>query len=195
MRSLKIARLFYAQITPGTAEEYDWPSHHELARAQRKTAEKPPLGFKWSEGIIQNEAGVFWVPQNESLLQLRIIIASHTGRGGHRGIDPTQRTVQQHFYWKQMREKIEIFVKSCLHCLCTATGSTIPRPLDHAVHADMYTVHKMRLKCFRNKDFEDTSETLEQLHFQDGEYSVVEKIEDIRKHQGVTLVLVRWSGF
>ena len=35
-----------------------------------------------------------------------------------------------------MAKDVETFVKSCLHCLCTATGRSIPRPMGHCHHAD-----------------------------------------------------------
>lgn len=31
---------------------------------------------------------------------------------------------------------VETFVKSCLHCMDTETGETVPRLLDYAQHAD-----------------------------------------------------------
>lgn len=63
------------------------------------------------------------------------VIAVHTGRGGHRGIEPTKLLLRKHFFWTRMAANAESFVKSCLHCLCTDTDSVVPRPLKHSVHA------------------------------------------------------------
>ena len=69
------------------------------------------------------------------MLKLRILIAAHTGHGGHRGINVTQASVEAHFWWNDMKDDIKTFVSSCLHCLTTASGNMVPRPLRHALHA------------------------------------------------------------
>ncbi len=61
---------------------------------------------------------------------MRILIASHTGMSGHRGWKTTQAAVEAHFAWKGLAHDVESFVKSCIHCLCTAPGKLF---LDHSV--------------------------------------------------------------
>ena len=41
------------------------------------------------------------------------------------------------FFWQKMDDDIKSFVQTCLHCLCTQPGTTIRRPLGHALHADL----------------------------------------------------------
>ena len=69
-------------------------------------------------------------------LKLRIIIAAHTGHGGHRSTNVTMATVRAHFSWKKLENDIKSFVNTCLHCLCTQPATTVTRPLGHALHAD-----------------------------------------------------------
>ena len=57
------------------------------------------------------------------------------------------------------------------------------------------TTHGTRLKCFRNKDLLVTTDLLEQLAFQDGEYCVVETLIVTTVHEGETQILVVWRGF
>eukprot|EP00171_Calliarthron_tuberculosum_P006432 IDg6432t1 len=54
---------------------------------------------------------------------------------GHRGWRTTNAAISGHFYWDHMSNDIEQFVKSCIHCLSTAPGKVVPRPLAHALHA------------------------------------------------------------
>lgn len=134
--SLKIAGLMYAPINASCSEEYDWPTYQDFQNACTSTSEEPPKGFTLHDGAYKNPSGVVWIPKEYEQLRLRVIIAGHTGRGGHRGIEATKLLISSHFYWQGMSSDITTFVKSCLHCLCTATGKTIPRPLGHSMHAD-----------------------------------------------------------
>lgn len=56
-------------------------------------------------------------------------------------------------------------------------------------------VHGSRLKFFRNSDYNVTEECLNQLAYQEGELCVVEELMDIRVHNGVVEILVKWKGF
>eukprot|EP00171_Calliarthron_tuberculosum_P021396 IDg21396t1 len=64
------------------------------------------------------------------------MIAGHAGMAGHRGWRTTKASIASRFYWDQMGKDIEAFVKSCIHCLSTQPGKTIPRPLGHALHCE-----------------------------------------------------------
>lgn len=60
---------------------------------------------------------------------------------------------------------------------------------------DRKVVHGTRIKFFRNKEFNVTSDCEEQLVFQAEEYCVVDEIQDIRVQDGEVQVVVRWKGF
>ncbi len=44
-----------------------------------------------------NEQGVLWIPANDALIKLRILIAAHTDMAGHRGPNVTLASVKAHF--------------------------------------------------------------------------------------------------
>jgi len=136
VNTAKIAKLMYAPICPSASEKYDWPKMEDVARSQQESSETAPRRFRLQEGILQDSRSVVWVPRADQLLKLRLLIASHTGVGGHRGISPSLRALEEHFYWQGMQNDVKEFCKSCLHCLCTSSGKIIPRPLGSGLHAD-----------------------------------------------------------
>jgi hypothetical protein len=38
--------------------------------------------------------------------------------------------------WTSMRKDLASFVNSCIHCLSTTTGGTVPRPMAQTLHAE-----------------------------------------------------------
>lgn len=56
------------------------------------------------------------------------------------------------------------------------------------------TVHGTHLNLFRNKDYEVTTDTLELLNFHDGNYWIVEEIQEIRINEGGAEILIKWQG-
>lgn len=56
-------------------------------------------------------------------------------------------------------------------------------------------MHEIRLKQFRKKYFDVTTEFIEQLTFQEQEYCIAEEIKDIRTHNGEIELLVKWKRF
>ena len=139
-----IKTLMYAPINPSADPKFDWPSYRDIISAQEESNEKPPKSFSPSNKGIVDSNGVFWLPSGEChprgatklhSLKLRILIAAHTGLGGHRGPSVTKAAVKAHFSWSKMNEDIDSFIKSCLHCRCTEPGKVVPRPLGHALHA------------------------------------------------------------
>jgi len=136
VRALSLARLMVAPITPSNSEEFDWPKRSEIKSVQILSKKDAPNRFKEVNGILQDSNGVFWIPpDSEDMLKLRIIIACHTGIGGHRGIRSSTKALESHFYWEGAAEDVKAFCTSCLHCLSTSTGGVVPRPLGHAIHA------------------------------------------------------------
>ena len=135
-RTAKIKTLMMAPINPGLDPSMDWPSHKDIIESQKSTKEKPPASFKKTEKGWIDASGVNWIQSNDELLKLRIILAAHAGAGGHRGRQPTIATIKPHFHWKNLDNDVESFVKSCLHCLSSESGTVVPRPLGHALHAN-----------------------------------------------------------
>lgn len=55
--------------------------------------------------------------------------------------------------------------------------------------------HGRRLKFFRNSSYEVDDDLLEHLRYQSGELLLVERIDDVRRMDGVIEMLVKWRGF
>ncbi len=104
-------------------------------RSQQGTSKKPDKKFKQADGIIQDDRGVVWIPDDDNLLKLRILVAGHTGMCGHRGWTASKASIEAHFTWTGLAPDVESFVKSCIHCLCSEPGKVVPRPLGHTMHA------------------------------------------------------------
>jgi transposase InsO family protein len=69
-------------------------------------------------------------------LRLRLLVVGHSGASGHRGVLATHALLARHFTWPGMRDDINAFVASCLHCLPNRLGHRVPRPVAQTAHAD-----------------------------------------------------------
>ena len=133
-RPAKVAALMYAPINVSNSQN-DWPSRRDIARSQNESAKQPPPGFSCKDGILQDRAGVFWVPQEDDVLKLRLLVAAHTGTAGHRKKSTTLAALKTHFVWDTVDRDVETFCESCIHCLATDSGERLPRPFGHSIHA------------------------------------------------------------
>lgn len=133
--STKIGRVMFAPVNPSSSEKFDAPCLEDIEKSQRSSTEVPPKQFKRVGSIIQDDQKVIWIPSDDDDLKIRILIAAHCGPSGHRAKSTTLRELLKHFYWKEADNCVDSFVKSCLHCLCTSSGKSIPRPFGHAIHA------------------------------------------------------------
>lgn len=131
----KFKTLMMAPINPGIDGKLDWPEVDEILKSQSNSDLTPPRRFRKSANGYQNSSGVTWIPADDEKMKLRLIIAAHTGIGGHRGVKVTEASIKSHFFWSKMDDDITKFITSCIHCLSTRTGEIIPRPLGHALHA------------------------------------------------------------
>ena len=127
--------LVMSPINPGLDPKLDWPTLEEIIDSQKNSKEPPPTSYKHTEKGWVNESGATWIPASDKLLKLRILIAAHTGFGGHRSWRVTHASIKSHFYWKNLGKDVESFVKSCLHCIASTPGTVVPRPLGNAIHA------------------------------------------------------------
>ena len=132
-----LAQLMVAPISPSLSEMFDSPCRKEFIMLQKKSTEMPSKKFSEINGLYQDSKSIVWIPDKGSTdMQRRILIDSHTGMGGHRGTAPTLDVLRSHFELNGMEGDLEQFCESCLHCLSTSTGNTVPRPLGHALHAE-----------------------------------------------------------
>lgn len=133
-----LSRLVVAPISPATDSAFDWPDLGDIKAAQLDAAEPMPTDCSTDEeGLARHksEPRVVWIPDGDKMLQLRLLIAAHTGPGGHRGASTTERAMRDFVFWKTMRKDLSEFVSSCIHCLSTSTSGTAPRPMAQTLHA------------------------------------------------------------
>jgi hypothetical protein len=133
----RLARLVTAPISRSTFSEYDWPDRDSLKNAQLAADDPVPQECTVdSEGLARYQSQAVWIPDGDKTLQLRLLIAAHTGPGGHRRITTTEQAMNGFVQWKSMRKDLASFVNSCIHCLSTSTGGTVPISMAQTLHAE-----------------------------------------------------------
>jgi len=103
----------------------------------------PDIMTRWMRGYRKPPAiagtvkvkGAVWIPDKCIDLKLRLLTIAHAGESGHRGTDPTEQALREHFVWKDQREDVRSFISSCLLCVLGKSGNKIPRPLSTTIHA------------------------------------------------------------
>ena len=109
-KRLLISRLLVAPMSPSLSEEYDWPCRDDLISTQGKSNETHPNKFSNFDGLLQDEGSVVWIPtSNSESLRTRILVAAHTGIGGHRCITPSYNAMKHYFSWKSLKSDVEAF--------------------------------------------------------------------------------------
>lgn len=94
-----------APVNPGLHEEYDWPTMEDIIESQRNASTAATEKYQLEGIVFRTRARKLWIPGKDAMLQLRILIPAHTGKGGHRATDTTYETVAAHFWWKELRKK------------------------------------------------------------------------------------------
>lgn len=97
---------------------------------QRKEARgEAKLGAK---GVININSKI-WIPvKNE--LKLKILVGSHCGTNGHRGVEATTSIIKESFTWVNLEKDMKTFISQCVHCITTRAGNMVPRPFSSALH-------------------------------------------------------------
>ena len=133
--NVSLKALMIAPISPALDEKLEWPNPNDIIKSQALSKCQPGTGFTKKRGLLTNDRDVVWIPEDDDTLKLRVLIEAHTGIGGHRAWGSMLATIRAYFYWNNMENDVETFVRSCFHCLCTTTGDIVPRPLGEALHA------------------------------------------------------------
>lgn len=81
----KLKSLFLAPVNPAVDNKLDWPSQFDLEEAQSRSKSTLESTLTKNENLYHTANGKVWIPDDEKLLQLRILVAAHTNRGGQRG--------------------------------------------------------------------------------------------------------------
>ena len=123
------------QLVP-RPDEIQWPQMAAIQASQSASPDRPDcLQYDNAESVWK-KGEAMWIPGKDVELQLKILVISHCGLVGHRGAVATASIVAETFWWETMKDDVAQFVKDCLHCITTRTGSVIPRPFGTALHAD-----------------------------------------------------------
>lgn len=132
---LTIRRLVSIPPLPTTFKDFVWPTPASLRASQlRHAANRPDSAVLVNDLWHISANGPIWVPDDDSDLQLRLAVIAHTGAAGHRGRQATEKALAARFSWTTLSTDIRLFVRSCIHCLSTTGGETVPRPYGPAVH-------------------------------------------------------------
>jgi len=133
------------RIRPLHADGFVWPTLDEIVEKQQTAILLADVdangdanlnGVKLktdNDNILKTEDKKIWVPSHD--LALRIMVVSHSGSAGHRGVDATMITIKSSFWFPKLTQDVQRFVKDCLHCELNK-GAVIPRPWGTALHAD-----------------------------------------------------------
>jgi hypothetical protein len=101
----KILRLVTVPLAPMDFDEDDWRSIEDILTSQRAATVPVPDSCIFGEnGLAQFPGGVVWIPDEDMLMQLRLLIAAHAGFGGHRGISSTT-VAKKNFVWRRSIDK------------------------------------------------------------------------------------------
>lgn len=100
----------------------DLPSVKAIAYCQQNSppSEASDFSLVQIDGLDMwaNSSGLFYIPPNDTAMQLRICVAAHCGLGGHRAKTATKSTVKEKVYWPTMDTDIDSFFESCLSVYC-----------------------------------------------------------------------------
>jgi hypothetical protein len=132
LTSICAIKITHVVKSPQLDESFVWPTFDEIKSLQAAFALD---GSRSGDGLVVNERGKIIVPEGADSLQLRLCIIAHGGAAGHQGLQNTFDSVAEFFWWSTMKEDVERFVRSCLHCVSTRGGKVISRPLGEQIHA------------------------------------------------------------
>ena len=123
-----------AQVVP-SSEDIEWPNIEEL-RASQCNAEARPAGLSMCEDGLLRNTNRIWILNGNEIFKLRILITSHCGSMGHRGIHATESVLQEYFVWDSIAEDVAMSIQGCLQCIVMRTGEVVPRLLGQALHGE-----------------------------------------------------------
>lgn len=133
--SLAIHRLLCIPALPITFEDFEWPTTESIRASQKKNATTSPVISTLDNEICQcATSGAFWIPEDDTDLQLRLDIIAQDGTAGHRDRVATTKTLSSNYSRSSLSSDVTLFVTSCIRCLSTMRGDTVPRPFGPSRH-------------------------------------------------------------
>lgn len=132
---LTIRRLVHIPPLPTAFSDFSWPSAESISSSQATYATTRPREAVLIDGLWRvSSPGPIWIPDDADDLQLRLIVIAHSGASGHRGRSTTYQALSSEFFWSTLNDDVALFVKTCIHCISTTGGETVPRPFGPARH-------------------------------------------------------------
>jgi RNase H-like domain found in reverse transcriptase len=100
-----------------------------------KRAQKDMTRSEWDRLDLKQSKGLYcvgtrvYVPRSAVDVKIRLLIAAHCGRGGHRPAMETKLKLLKNFVWDDVVDDVDTFLSSCLHCAAN------DGPMTHTLHA------------------------------------------------------------
>ena len=120
-------------------DDLEWPTLEHIRESQsthRPDGDRPDLEFSPADELWRDTKHQrTWIPEADVGLRSRLLIVSHCGPAGHRGVSSTFQNLKTYCYWKNCQRDVNDFVRQCLLCLQSKGGATTSRPLAEAAHA------------------------------------------------------------
>lgn len=88
-------------------------------------------------------------PMRQLVLKIRLTVEAHCVKRGRRVYDATVETINQSYWWSDVKEDFKEFMQAWIHCIVSRTGEQIPWPVSNAshgskrkevVHADVFYI-------------------------------------------------------
>ena len=84
----------HQQLVP-SSREVEWPSIELIKNAQVHIMEDTCGAIRRDpEDNLLKKDGKIWIPDNSAALKLKLLVSSHCGMGGHRGVEATESIVR-----------------------------------------------------------------------------------------------------
>ncbi|KAF1330768.1 hypothetical protein FI667_g4937, partial [Globisporangium splendens] len=120
-------------IRPLDSDAFVWPTYEEIKRYQKLY--RPPSGAEQDGDGTWRVNDRVWIPEEAHDLLERLLVISHCGSRGHRGMDVMQNQLKAVFEVVRLKELVRRFCNECLLCLHVKGGRIIPRPWSETFHA------------------------------------------------------------
>lgn len=82
---------------------------------------------------IVSGTGVLWIPEDAKDLQLRLLVYTRRGEGGHCGKDATMDRLHHLWYGGANGKDVETFINDCIKCVDFSRRGKAPRPFGETI--------------------------------------------------------------
>ena len=112
---VKMSKCLEEEIVSKAKSDSIWQELYDKAAEEGALKGRITALVTYKDGMLFRK-GKVWIPSDPSLSKL-IMESEHDRRvAGHMGMDKTMELVDRNFYWPEMAEDIEDYVRSCEDC-------------------------------------------------------------------------------